>query len=105
MTERLTGRFAVALPPDEAFVLFTPQGEREWVAGPTRALDAGTVTLTLHPAGPGATEVEVTYELTALTEHGREHLATLAAGYPTHLNGWRTSIEAALTARGAGARR
>jgi hypothetical protein len=29
----LTGRLAVALPPGEAFVLFTPRGEERWVAG------------------------------------------------------------------------
>ncbi|GAA4385650.1 hypothetical protein GCM10023088_55410 [Actinomadura verrucosospora] len=28
---RLTGRLAVALPPDEAFPLFTARGERRWV--------------------------------------------------------------------------
>ncbi|TMR11175.1 hypothetical protein, partial [Nonomuraea zeae] len=30
---RLTGRLSVALPPEEAFVLFTPRGEERWVAG------------------------------------------------------------------------
>jgi hypothetical protein len=30
---RLTGRLRVALPPDEAFRLFTPRGEEDWVAG------------------------------------------------------------------------
>lgn len=30
---RLTGSFEVALSPDEAFPLFTPRGEEEWVAG------------------------------------------------------------------------
>jgi hypothetical protein len=29
----LTGRFPVALPPDAAFRLFTPLGERDWVPG------------------------------------------------------------------------
>ncbi|MEV4579309.1 hypothetical protein AB0K16_39275 [Nonomuraea jabiensis] len=29
----LTGRLAVALPPVEAFTLFTPRGEEQWVAG------------------------------------------------------------------------
>ncbi|MFI9557760.1 SRPBCC family protein [Nonomuraea endophytica] len=29
----LTGRLAVALPPEEAFTLFTPRGEEQWVAG------------------------------------------------------------------------
>ena len=30
---RLTGRIQVALPPGEAFRLFTPRGEEEWVHG------------------------------------------------------------------------
>ncbi|MEN3538933.1 SRPBCC family protein [Microbispora sp. ZYX-F-249] len=30
---RLTGRLRVALPPAEAFRLFTPYGERDWVEG------------------------------------------------------------------------
>ena len=28
---RVTGRLVVALPPDQAFLLFTPRGEQEWV--------------------------------------------------------------------------
>lgn len=28
---RLTGRLAVALPPEQAFRLFTPRGEEDWV--------------------------------------------------------------------------
>ncbi|HKE68312.1 MAG TPA: SRPBCC family protein [Nocardioidaceae bacterium] len=31
--QRLTGTLDVALPPDEAFALFTPRGEEEWVDG------------------------------------------------------------------------
>lgn len=32
-TCRLTGRLTVPLPPDQAFRLFTPRGERGWVPG------------------------------------------------------------------------
>jgi hypothetical protein len=32
-TCRLTGRLTVPLPPDRAFGLFTPLGERDWVPG------------------------------------------------------------------------
>ncbi len=31
--QRLTGRIHVALPPAEAFRLFTPRGEQDWVHG------------------------------------------------------------------------
>lgn len=33
LRQRLTGRISVALPPAEAFRLFTPRGEQEWVHG------------------------------------------------------------------------
>jgi len=33
MRHRLCDRIHVALPPDEAFQLFTPRGEREWAHG------------------------------------------------------------------------
>jgi hypothetical protein len=32
-TRRLTGRIQVPLPPEEAFRLFTPRGEQDWVHG------------------------------------------------------------------------
>jgi hypothetical protein len=152
----LTGRLAVALPPGEAFALFTPCGEREWVPGweprfpapggagcgdaygpagddsapgtvfqtgdttwvvldrtPGRLIsyarinptvDAGTVTVTLDEAGTAASDVSVTYRLTALTDPGREHLTRFAAGYPAFLRAWAAAIGAALAARGAATR-
>jgi Polyketide cyclase / dehydrase and lipid transport len=139
-TRRLTGTLTVALPPDEAFRLFTPRGERDWVAhweprfpaatpddtepgtvfqtgtadhaatwlvldrDPGRRIryarvvpgrDAGTVTVRL--AGDGdRSEVTVAYELTALSEAGRAHLADFAAGYPAFLASWQDAIAAAL---------
>ncbi|MGO9900919.1 MAG: SRPBCC family protein [Solirubrobacteraceae bacterium] len=33
MRHRLSDRIHVALPPDKAFQLFTPRGEREWARG------------------------------------------------------------------------
>ncbi|HEY3001395.1 MAG TPA: hypothetical protein VGJ44_03520, partial [Kribbellaceae bacterium] len=30
---RLTGRITIDAPPDEAYRLFTPEGERAWAAG------------------------------------------------------------------------
>ena len=44
MTSRrqLTDRIRVALPPDQAFVLFTPLGERDWAAGWEPRFPAGT---------------------------------------------------------------
>ena len=42
--QRLTGRIAVAMPPAEAFRLFTPRGEQDWAHGwqprfPARVVD------------------------------------------------------------------
>ncbi len=133
---RLTGRIQVALPPGEAFRLFTPRGERDWAHGwhphfPAPAPDdsepgtvfetsahgqqtvwlvtgrepgkrvsyarvtpgdqAGTVTVTLSPAGQHS-EVEVTYELTALTSLAGHKLAEFADGYPAYLRSWQDAI-------------
>lgn len=42
----LTGRLTVALPPDEAYELFTPRGEQRWVPGwRPRFPDAGDDTV------------------------------------------------------------
>jgi hypothetical protein len=140
---RLAGRIRVALPPDEAFRLFTPRGERDWAAGweprfpaPTTddtepgtvfetqshagtttwlvidreqgrrvsyarvvpGVNAGTVTVTLEPAG-GHSEVTVAYDLTALTEAGARQLRQFAADYPAYLESWRDDIGAVLRPR------
>jgi hypothetical protein len=135
---RLTGRIQVALPPGEAFRLFTPGGEQDWVPGwhprfPAPAADdtepgtvfetsghgqhtiwlvtdrqpgqrisyarvtpgvqAGTVTVALGAAGPHS-EVEVTYDLTALTPAAGHKLTEFADGYPAYLQSWQDAITA-----------
>jgi hypothetical protein len=136
--QRLTGRIQVALPPGEAFRLFTPRGERDWAHGwhprfPAGAADdtepgtvfetdahgqhtiwvvtsrqpgrrisyarvtpgdqAGTVTVTVSPAG-SYSEVEVSYELTALTNAADHKLTAFGAGYPAYLQSWQDAITA-----------
>ena len=143
---RLTGRIQVALPPSEAFRLFTPRGEQDWAHGwhpcfPAPAPDdtepgtvfettahgqhtiwlvtdrqpgkrisyarvtpgaqAGTVTVTLSPIGDHS-EVEVTYQLTALTEPARDKLSEFADGYPAYLKSWEDDIAAWLHNASAG---
>src|SRR5262245_56965484 len=138
--QRLTGRIQVGLPPDEAFRLFTPRGEQDWVVGweprfPALAGDdtrpgtvfetsshgqttvwvvldsqwgkrisyarvtpgdrAGTVTIVVYPAGRHS-EVEVTYELTALTGAARTKLREFADNYPAYLQSWQDAITARL---------
>jgi Polyketide cyclase / dehydrase and lipid transport len=141
---RLTGRIQVALPPGEAFRLFTPRGEQEWAHGwqprfPAPADDdsepgtvfetsahgqdtvwlvtdrqpgerisyarvtpgdqAGTVTVAIFAAG-GHSEVEVTYELTALTGAAGLKLREFADGYPAYLQSWQDAIAASVGRHG-----
>jgi len=136
--QRLTGRITVALPPAEAFRLFTPRGEQSWVPGwhpwfPAQAPDdtepgtvfetdahgqrtiwlvtgrepgkriryarvtpgdqAGTVTVTITAAGAHS-EVEVTYQLTALTPAAGPKLRDFADRYPAYLQAWEDAIAA-----------
>ena len=138
---RLTGRIQVALPPEEAFRLFTPRGEQDWMPGwhphfPASVPDdtapgtvfetsahgqhtvwlvtdrqpgkrisyarvtpgdrAGMVTVAISPAGDHS-EVEVTYQLTALTSPADARLREFADGYPAYLQSWQNAIAAWLT--------
>ena len=138
---RLTGRIQVALPPGEAFRLFTPRGEQDWAHGwqprfpapihddtepgtvfetsahgqhtvwlvtdrqPGKRISyarvtpgdrAGTVTVVISAAGQHS-EVEVTYQLTALTGPAGSKLREFADGYPAYLQSWQDAIAAWLT--------
>ena len=57
----------------------------------TPGVTAGTVTVRCAPDGE-ATAAEVTYELTALSPEGEQHLEHLADGYPAHIDGWARAI-------------
>jgi hypothetical protein len=137
---RDTVTISVPLPADEAMLLFTAQGERDWVEGwdpefpagePTEEGE-GTVFVTTahgrctywvvaaHAAGsvryarttPGfvagtvevrrrhsdaqSTQVDVTYDLSALTPHGAAELDAFAAGYKQEIRAWEVAIETAL---------
>jgi hypothetical protein len=59
--------------------------------------NAGTVTVELADDAAGTSDVEVTYELTALTGPAAEDLRTFAARYPDMLRQWAAAITAALT--------
>jgi hypothetical protein len=61
---------------------------------------AGSITVTLD-ATEGGSDVEVAYELTALTEAGAYHLKQFADSYGDYLRSWQDSIAAALTERAA----
>lgn len=52
---------------------------------------AGTVTVELSAAG-GASDVEVTYQLTALSAAAEAGLREFAAGYPAYLQSWQDAI-------------
>jgi hypothetical protein len=61
----------------------------------TAGEQAGTVTVTISPAGQHS-EVEVTYELTALTSLAGHKLTEFADGYPAYLRSWEDAIAALL---------
>ena len=116
------GEVRVALPPDAAIELFTPEGERRWVAGwdprypgadDTVFLTSGTTWVTVErgartrryarvtpgvQAGTVSVRCEpdgagtVGYELTALGPDA--DLAAFAAGYDDFLAGWEREIAA-----------
>jgi hypothetical protein len=135
MRRRLSGGLRVGLPPSEAFRLFTPVGERDWVHGwdpvfpvpadddtepgtvfrthetvwlvvarepgrrisyarVTPGVDAGTVSVVLEDTGDAATDVTVTYELTALKPDAEDGIRAFADGYPDYLRSWESAIAA-----------
>ena len=54
---------------------------------------AGTVTIVIDDAGRHS-EIEVTYQLTALTDTARRALDDFADGYPAYLQSWQDAITA-----------
>ena len=60
---------------------YDPQGLHARYARITPASRAGTVEVFARPDGSGGTSVDVTYELTALSEHGNEILAGFDEAY------------------------
>jgi hypothetical protein len=56
---------------------------------------AGTVTVACRTTPRGGTEVEVTYDLTALEPAGDATLAAFERHYPEFIEGWRQAISRA----------
>jgi len=77
-------------------------GRRISYARVTPADRAGTVTVELSPAGPNgqASAVEVSYQLTALSEHAQAALREFTDRYPAFLRSWQDAISAWLRSRG-----
>ena len=75
-------------------------GRRISYARVTPGEQAGTVTVTITASGDGS-EVEVTYQLTALTGRDSHKLREFADGYPAYLQSWQEAIEASLRRRPA----
>jgi hypothetical protein len=71
-------------------------GRRISYARATSGDRAGTVTVTLSPAGRHgeASDVEVTYQLTALSAEAQPGLREFAHGYPAYLQSWQDAISA-----------
>jgi hypothetical protein len=68
-------------------------GQRISYARVTPGDQAGTVTIVIDEAGRHS-EVEITYQLTALTASARHALDEFAAGYPAYLQSWQDAITA-----------
>jgi hypothetical protein len=69
-------------------------GKRISYARVTPGDQAGTVTVTVSPSGGRGqvSEVEVTYQLTALTPAAAHELAEFADSYPAYLQSWQDAI-------------
>jgi Polyketide cyclase / dehydrase and lipid transport len=70
-------------------------GARIAYARVTPGHQAGSVSVTISAAGDRS-EVEVTYELTALSDAGGEELREFAANYQAYLQSWQEAIAALL---------
>jgi len=75
-------------------------GKRICYARVTPGDQAGTVTVTVSPADQHS-EVEVTYELTALSGLAEHKLTEFADGYPAYLRSWEDAIGAWLRGTGS----
>ena len=73
-------------------------GRRICYARVTPREQAGIVTVTITAAG-GHSEVEVTYQLTALSPAADHRLREFAEGYPAYLQSWQDAIAAWLHRR------
>jgi hypothetical protein len=71
-------------------------GKRIAYARVTPGDQAGTVTVTISPIGQHS-EVEVTYQVTALTGPAGDKLREFADGYPACLQSWQDAIAARLS--------
>ena len=71
-------------------------GERIRYARVAHGMTAGTVEVKLAETADGTSEVTVVYQLTALTDKGRDHLRHFAEGYADYMRSWQEAITAAL---------
>jgi Polyketide cyclase / dehydrase and lipid transport len=81
--------------PTVWLVIDREPGRRISYARVTPGHQAGTVTVTINTAGD-ASEAEVTYQLTALSDAAGEELGGFAAHYPVYLQSWEEAIAALL---------
>ena len=99
---RRSARITIPLPPSEAMLWFTPEGERAWAGPhwdphypqPDRLVGPGTVV----GSDEHSTTVEVTYDLAALSASGEDALGRFAQGYDAEIRHWQTAIDQALGA-------
>jgi hypothetical protein len=82
---------------DTTWVMVDHQsGQRIRYARVAHGVSAGTVDVRLAENADGASQVTVTYQLTALTDDGRAHLDQFAQGYDAYLRSWQEAITSVL---------
>jgi hypothetical protein len=62
----------------------------------TPELHAGTVEVCERGSDTSRTQIDVTYDLSALTPEGATELERFASGYQAEIRGWQDAIESAL---------
>ena len=88
------GQPGTHVPPTVWVVTNREAGRHISYAQVTQGHRAGTVTVTLSPAGQRgeASDVEVTYQFTALSEAAQPGLREFADGYLAYLQTWQDAI-------------
>jgi hypothetical protein len=78
------------------WVVAASDADRVRYARTTPGLTAGTVEVRRRGSDARSTQIDVTYDLSALTAQGAAELDVFAAGYEQDIGAWETAIETAL---------
>jgi hypothetical protein len=82
------------------WIVTAKDADRVRYARTTPGFAAGTVEVRRRGSDVRATQVDITYDLSALTKDGAAELDDLAAAYEQDISAWEGAIEAALANEG-----